>query len=260
MLRMRRASPLRRFRLAALVVFCTIPTLLAARQSAPASGDAQLQATVEQKIAGLKLRPPITITVHDHVVMVDGTVPTLRVKLQIIDLARKTAGVSRVDSTLEIARPESDTTLAAAVSKAIQTYSRLGLYDYIDGSVRNGVVTLSGSVTDQQKRDELTDRIEDIRGVRDVAAKITVLPLSPLDDRIRAAIGNRIYSDPDFINYSRAAPPIHIIVENGHVTLVGIVSSNLERQKAEIAARQVSGVYSVDNKIQLSSQVQGAGR
>ena len=69
---------------------------------------------------------------------------------------------------------------------------------------------------------------------------LTVLPVSSSDDRIRTVIATQIYRDPLFVNYSRVNPPIHVIVEHGHVTLIGIVGSQVDRQKAEAVARMVS--------------------
>ena len=131
----------------------------------------------------------------------------------------------------------------------------LSVYDYVDGVVRNSVVTLTGAVTEPIKSSQITERMQKIRGVHEVDNKIAVLPVSPLDDRIRESIANQIYSNPLFSNYSLSSPPIHVIVDNGHVTLVGIVSSDIERRKAESIAHLVSGVFTVDDKIRLTSEL-----
>ena len=106
-------------------------------------------------------------------------------------------------------------------------------------------------------------------GVNEVANKIEVLPASQNDDRIRWATFYRIYTD-DFL--SRYAPggefgvlqelrdeqhfpgmqpvgryPIHIIVKNGRTMLLGVVDSAADRQIAEVRAREVSGVFEVEN-------------
>jgi BON domain-containing protein len=41
--------------------------------------------------------------------------------------------------------------------------------------------------------------------------------------------------------------PIHIIVKNGRTMLLGVVDSAVDRQLAEVRAREVSGVFAVDN-------------
>jgi osmotically-inducible protein OsmY len=41
--------------------------------------------------------------------------------------------------------------------------------------------------------------------------------------------------------------PIHIIVKNGRTMLLGVVDSAADRQIAEVRAREVSGVFGVEN-------------
>jgi osmotically-inducible protein OsmY len=43
--------------------------------------------------------------------------------------------------------------------------------------------------------------------------------------------------------------PIRIVVENGHVTLYGVVDSAMDKQIAGTQASGVSGVFSVDNQL-----------
>jgi hyperosmotically inducible protein len=230
---------------------------VALAQKAPAT-DAQLKAEIERKIGDLKLGSSrVTVAVHDHVVTLDGTAPTLWLKRQVIDRARKTSGIEQVDATIDIARAESDERLAAEVGKRLRNYARYTVYDFVDGRVRDAVVTLIGAVTSPIKQDEITELIEKTPGVRDLKNGLTVLPVSPSDDRIRTVIADQIYRDPMFVNYSRVNPPIHVIVEHGHVTLLGIVNSQMDRQKAEAVARGVSGVFSVTDQIRLESEVQG---
>jgi len=118
-------------------------------------------------------------------------------------------------------------------------------------------VALNGAVTMPIKQDEIIELLEKTPGVRDIKNGLTVLPVSPSDDRIRVVIANQIYRDPLFVNYSRVNPPIHVIVEHGHVTLIGIVTSQIDRQKAEAIAHMVPGVFSVDSQIRLASEVHG---
>ena len=43
--------------------------------------------------------------------------------------------------------------------------------------------------------------------------------------------------------------PIHIIVKGGRTTLMGVVDSQADRTMAEMRAREVSGVFSIENKL-----------
>ena len=75
------------------------------------------------------------------------------------------------------------------------------------------------------------------RRVEKVVNKIEVLPVSPNDERIRAAVYRAIYGHTALNRYGlQAVPPIHIIVKNGQVTLEGVVNNELEKNVAFMRA------------------------
>jgi hyperosmotically inducible protein len=75
-----------------------------------------------------------------------------------------------------------------------------------------------------------------------------------MDDRIRRATYRAIYGNTVLSQYAlRAVPPIHIIVNRGHVTLVGVVARQMDKQVAEMQAKSVSGVFSVTNNLQVEN-------
>jgi osmotically-inducible protein OsmY len=49
-------------------------------------------------------------------------------------------------------------------------------------------------------------------------------------------------------------PPIHIVVENGHVTLTGVVNNNVERMLAQSIASS-SLAFSVKNDLKTDAEV-----
>ena len=51
----------------------------------------------------------------------------------------------------------------------------------------------------------------------------------------------------------RSVPPIHIIVNNGHVTLEGSVASEADKDVAGIRANTVPGVFSVTNNLRVDN-------
>ena len=111
-------------------------------------------------------------------------------------------------------------------------------------------MTLSGQVTQPTLKSDAEKNVKSIEGVSSVDNKIEVLPVSPNDDRLRRAEFRAIYSAPNLNKYAiQAVPPIHIIVKGGHVTLVGVVANEADKNVAEIQAKSVSGVFSVDNKL-----------
>jgi len=45
--------------------------------------------------------------------------------------------------------------------------------------------------------------------------------------------------------------PIRIIVDNGHVTLLGVVDNQADKIIAGMRANSVPGIFSVDNQLQV---------
>jgi hyperosmotically inducible periplasmic protein len=59
-----------------------------------------------------------------------------------------------------------------------------------------------------------------------------------------------IYGYPVLQRYALGVnKPIRIIVNNGHVTLVGYVDNEADKNIAGIRANSVPGVFSVDNQL-----------
>jgi osmotically-inducible protein OsmY len=161
--------------------------------------------------------------------------------------------VQSLVADLTIPKAESDLVLAREVSDRIRHYDLYTVYDVVDGFVRNGAVRLAGAVTEPKKAADIFERIAKLRGVQAIDNQIEVLPTSQSDDRLRVRIATAIYSDEAFVNYSRVDPPIRVIVNNGHVTLVGVVRAELERFKAESITRMIPGVLAFENKVQVPS-------
>ena len=130
-----------------------------------------------------------------------------------------------------------------------------GVFDNLAYSVNGSTVTMYGQVTRPTLKTDAENAVKRIEGVTGVVNQIKVLPLSPLDDRIRIAEYRSIYSQPGLDRYAlQAVPPIHIIVDNGHVTLVGVVASQSDKDMAGVRANGVSGVFSVDNKLMVEGK------
>jgi hyperosmotically inducible protein len=111
-------------------------------------------------------------------------------------------------------------------------------------------VTLLGQVVSSALKSDAANAVKSIEGVSVVDNQIEVLPVSPNDERIRRAEFRAIYSASGMTKYSiQAVPPIHIIVKNGHVTLVGVVANNADKILVNARANSVSGVFSVTNEL-----------
>ena len=221
-----------------------------------AASDAELTRNIQRQLSNLDYgsrRPVVAVT--DSVVTISGTVASLWLKEETINRSLKVPGIASLVSELMITKPESDEKLAAEVSNRIQQYDLFTVYDDIQGSVRNGSVRLTGAVTEDKKLSDIVERIAKVKGVQAIDNKVIVLPANQSDDQIRVAIANAIYRDESFRNYSMANPPIHVIVNNGRVTLTGIVRGEIEKRKALEAARFVNGVLSVDDRVRLAKDI-----
>lgn len=153
------------------------------------------------------------------------------------------------------AQERHDAVLAADIARSVNTYPRFTIFDDVSISVERGLVTLTGKVTMPYKRDEIGRRVARIDGVREVANRIAVLPVSAFDDDLRYRIARAIYGSPSFWTYAAMAnPPIHIIVERGRVTLTGVVNSNVERMLARSLATGW-GELSVSNELRTDAEV-----
>jgi hyperosmotically inducible protein len=127
-----------------------------------------------------------------------------------------------------------------------------GVFDNLSFRVDGSTVTLMGQVTRPTLKSDAENVVKDIEGVTKVNNEIKVLPLSSMDDRIRLAEYRAIFGQPGLDRYAmQAVPPIHIIVDNGKVTLEGVVANQGDKDRAGIQANTVSGVFSVTNNLRV---------
>ena len=141
------------------------------------------------------------------------------------------------------------------VSQQVLRYSQFTIFDSINASVDNGVVTLTGKVTMPYKSQDIAKRAARIEGVLDVRNEIGVLPVSLFDDELRLGIARAIYGNSNFWRYGAMVnPPIHIIVENGRVILEGVVNSNVDRMLARSIASSFDA-FSVTNNLKTDAEM-----
>ena len=128
------------------------------------------------------------------------------------------------------------------------------VFDNLAFRVDGNTVYLYGQVANPVVKSDAESAVKKIEGVEKVVDNIEVLPPSPGDDRLRHQLYLAIYGYDGLSRYSwGAVPSIHIIVNRGRVTLVGVVDNEADKNMAEIRAKGVSGVFSVDNQLQVAS-------
>jgi hyperosmotically inducible protein len=220
------------------------------------ASDADLQKRVEDRLAkaGLAQRGEVKVAVNDGVVTLDGFALTVDARRDAEKAAAKES--KRVQSHL-VVRPEkavSDAEVRKRVADAILREPRYGVFDSVGVAVQDGVVALQGSVYQPWLKDSFDRRVADVEGVRDIKNDIRIAPASSYDDRLRAQLYRRIYGDDMFVRYSSwAEPPIRIVVENGNVTLTGIVNSRVEQVRLGMIARGTSA-FKVTNGVEVESE------
>ena len=157
------------------------------------------------------------------------------------------------------AQDRRDGRLPDDIVRTLNTHPQLTIFDDVRVDVQGGVVTLTGRVTAEYKKRDVGRIVGRIEGVRELRNHIGVLPASPFDDELRYRASRAIYSNPAFWSYaSMARPPIHVIVENGRVTLTGVVASDVERALARSLVTGL-GESSVTNELRTDGASTGGG-
>jgi hyperosmotically inducible periplasmic protein len=141
------------------------------------------------------------------------------------------------------------------VQKQVLQYPQFTIFDSVNAEIEGGVVVLTGKVTMPYKRNDIEKRIVKLDTVTEVQNKIEVLPVSQYDDELRLRISRAIYGNSNFWRYATMAnPPIHIIVDRGHVTLEGVVNNNVDRMLARSLASGF-GAFSVKNELKTDAEI-----
>ena len=165
-----------------------------------------------------------------------------------------TAGAAAAQS------PREDLQVFNDIAKQVTRYTQFTIFDSVDASIEDGAVVLSGWVTMPYKKTDIERRVARVDGVTSVRNDIQVLPVSQFDDQLRFRIARAIYGNSSFWNYAAMAnPPIHIVVNRGHVTLTGTVNSNVERALARSLAVGF-GEFTVKNDLRTDAEITRVAR
>ena len=250
-----------RFWLPLLLVAALSLPVLAQQNNTTGGGkyDQQIQDEVNKYLQSHKEYQGVHATVQDGVVSLTGTVPLLIHKY---DIDKKIHGIDHVQGVrnqIDVASNVPDSELEKKLADRLR-YDRVGYgvaFNALQLAVNNGIVTVSGEVHDYPSRDSALSIIETTPGVKGVVDNIKVSPTSNFDDELRVRLYQAIYGNPTLSRYAMdPQKPIRIVVDNGHVTLYGVVDSQLDKQVAETQAKSVPGVFSVDDKLIVAGQGQ----
>jgi hyperosmotically inducible protein len=223
----------------------------------PAQNDTNLQAEVINKALNKPNLKSVQATAHDGVVTLSGTVPLFALKQEAEKRTHKIKGVQAVSDEIQVAGSNlSDSVVEAKLVKAI-SYDRVGYgttpFNAISVQVEDGTATLSGHAYGPVDAASAFALAANTPGVRNVVNEVRVDPLSPMDDRSRIALFRTIYGFPTLSKYAMdPAKPIRISVQNGNVTLYGVVDSQMDKNVAGIRANSVPGIFKVTNDLKVA--------
>jgi len=169
--------------------------------------------------------------------------------------------------------------IAKEVRKRLLGLTNFSVFDWLSFGIHGKTILLHGYASRPTLKSDAERAVKGIPGVEKVENDIEVLPNSPMDDRIRAAAYNRIYTNPALRRYNAnqgsigqaigpgpniaaaaggitQSPPIgfhaiHIIVKNGNVLLTGYVDRQSDADIAYMQANSTPGVFRVDNDLQF---------
>jgi hypothetical protein len=156
-----------------------------------------------------------------------------------------------------------------------------GVFDFLSFKYENGTVTLMGYASRPSLKTDAERAVRRVAGVETVNDQIEVLPVSINDDNVRWETYYAIYRDPFLSRYAPGGGllwghrhefpgrfmslgpsrfpgtepagdyPIHIVVKNGRITLLGVVDNDSDKTVAGMRARGVSGSFGVDNELMV---------
>jgi hyperosmotically inducible protein len=175
-----------------------------------------------------------------------------REKLNRLD-ASPVAPIAKASALAELSSKAAKS-LTERVRSALLKLPYYGVFDHFAFQVNGDQVKLTGEVSWPVLKTDAERAVRGVEGVTIVTSDIKVLPLSPNDNRLRLATYRAIYGHASLARYGLTPhPPIRIIVENGHVTLKGVVGSEMDRTIAYMQANGVPGAFSVTNYLQVGS-------
>lgn len=140
------------------------------------------------------------------------------------------------------------------VRHELMMLSFLSVFDNLVYHVEGSDVTLVGQVSRPTLKSEAENVVKGIEGVERVNNQIEVLPVSSFDNTLRLRLYQAIYVYAPLQKYALGVnKPIRIIVKNGHVTLEGVIDSEVDKNIAGLRANGVADVFSVVNNLKITN-------
>jgi hyperosmotically inducible protein len=240
-----------RFLILVLTLGLAVPAAFASNENLPSRVTAELQ----DKIYHAKVfnHGAVQVSYENGVAALSGTVDNLGSKLDAERAARKVKGVTQVIDNIVVSAPNvTPEQIFGRARHQVLTYYAYTIFDNVQLQAQGDKLIVSGQVTQPFKKSDLGNILARVRGVATLENDLEVLPVSTFDDHLRYVLARAIYGQSGFELYAvQANPPIHIIVDNGHVTLEGAVGNELDKTIAGMTARSVGLSFSVTNNLRV---------
>ncbi len=216
---------------------------------------AQITAEITDKLyhAQVFKHGQVQVNFDNGTATLTGTVDSFGAKMDAERAARKVDDVHQVVDNLQVyAEDVTPRQILERARHEILTYYAYTIFDNVELGTQGNTLIVNGQVTQPYKKSDIGNFLAHIKGVAQLENNLEVLPVSNFDDGLRIRIARAIYGDPLFIYYgNQALPPIHIIVKNGNVNLVGVVASPLDKEKAGFDARNAGTFFAFKNDLRV---------
>lgn len=193
----------------------------------------------------------IKVAVSGGEVTLTGTVDYFSVRRAAGDIASVIPGVRDISNKIKVSYPSavkspSDSEIRTNVNKLLLWDSTVFSFE-IDVLVKDGEVTLEGSVDAFWKKKHAERLVSGVLGVKNVVNKLAVTPTDKYADRVIAKSITDALDRMDLVKASN----IEVRVHDGVVTLAGEVPSWNAKKAVGNAAEFTAGVSSVNNLLRI---------
>jgi osmotically-inducible protein OsmY len=191
----------------------------------------------------------IAITVKDGVVTLAGFTKSYSDRLEAEHAAKRVAGVHAVANDIEVRLPSidqrPDPDIARDAIASLKAQLPLS-YEKIKVVVKDGWVTLEGTVEWQYQKTTAENAVRKVKGVKGVTNVISLKPkVEPTDIQRRIQEAFKRNAEVD-------ANRITVETHGSEVILKGTVRSWIEREEAERVAWSAPGITYVEDRIVVS--------
>ena len=150
---------------------------------------------------------------------------------------------------------KSNETLQRDVQDALKWESLLSAAE-IGVTAKDGVVTLTGTVDSYAKKLEAEDAAKNVAGVKAVAQDITI-EFTNSGKHNDSQVATEIVNAFKF-NWQVPFERVHVLVEDGWVTLTGNLEWKYQKEAARAAVKNLPGVKGVSNNLLIESKMNDA--